>query len=641
MNTFAHLHKRRALSSSSSFTHKSPPQHSLTTSLNQRSAGSTTALSASADSGNAPVAFDLSRLPLFAQRETNPANADVDLPRQNEAGAETPLAQRIRAAIATGGHPLEGRVQRRLEQGLGANLSAVRVHSDVNASTLARSVNALAFTTGRDIFFRSGMYHPDTRRGMSLLAHEATHTLQQAAGPVSGTPGAGGINISQPGDRFERAASSAARQIAAGQVAPMRAASVSRSATGGVPLTIQRAVGFEVELNVPISLYNPGMNDNLAANVRPQNDDWANARVPVPYKQVAYSLKRNKEEPSTIYTDAHLAVVPDIGNDFVSKQRMEIVTTPIDTTNAMNITAEIATLQAEMQTFYNHIQPNNPDTARFLLPNGAGSEQRAMVGIPTSADPMGVFLPASRAKVSFAGILQATAGVYTHKLVNLHTAVAEGNSGANPAYYAALQSPKNRNQTIATNAKMIANTVYTDTNAGTLRKFNAENAQAAEALMGFLTLVAAYLLGGEASRVESSNPKNITGLFSRSAFSRIRTDGLSTKGERWVYGNATLLTKNFATATKRKLDEPLYNDPGLENNTTTVKAFLLSAFTDTHGRDPFTENESKNLLGPENLGGPKPGAVLEFRQISGAGGNPAAWATKMEEVAQDIRQLNV
>jgi hypothetical protein len=212
--------------------------------------------SASPVLGNAPVSFDLSRLPLFAQRETDLADADADRPRHEE-GSEAPLAQSIRAAIATGGHPLEGRVQRRLERGLGANLSAVCVHRDANASTLAHSVHALAFTTGRDIFFRSGMY-PDTRQGMSLLAHEATHTLQQAEGPVSGTPGAGGINISHPGDRFERAASSAARRVAAGQVAHVQAASASRLASGNVPLTIQRAVGFEVELNVPISLYNPG-----------------------------------------------------------------------------------------------------------------------------------------------------------------------------------------------------------------------------------------------------------------------------------------------------------------------------------------------------------------------------------------------
>jgi hypothetical protein len=333
--------------------------------------------------------------------------------------------------------------------------------------------------------------------------------------------------------------------------------------------------------------------------------------------------------------------VPDIGNDFVSKQRMEIVTAPIETTNAGTITTDVAALQAEMQTFYNHIQPNNPGTARFLLPNGNGSEQRAMVGIPTSADPMGAFLPADRGKVSWTGALQATAGVYTHKLVNLHTALAEGNSGANPAYYAALQSPKNRNQNIATNAKTVADTVFANTDAGSVRKFNAENTQAADALKGFLTLVAAYLLGGDTGKVQSNNPKNITGLFSRSAFSLVRMDGLSTKGERWVYGNATSLAKNFATEAKRKLDEPLYNYANLENNTTTVKAFLESAFKDPHGHDPFTETESKNLIGPENLGGPKPGPVLEFRQISGAGNTPTAWAAKMEEVAQAIRQLNV
>jgi hypothetical protein len=72
-----------------------------------------------------------------------------------------------------------------LEAGLGADLSSVRVHTGGEADHLARSVDAVAFTTGSAIFFRSGAYNPGTSVGLHLLAHEATHTMQQAAGPVA------------------------------------------------------------------------------------------------------------------------------------------------------------------------------------------------------------------------------------------------------------------------------------------------------------------------------------------------------------------------------------------------------------------------------------------------------------------------
>ena len=131
-------------------------------------------------------------------------------------GSETEpdLARRIMEASGRGA-PLGGPVQARLEEALGADLSAVRVHTDARADAMARSVDATAFTTGRDIFFREGAYAPGSSAGLHLLAHEATHTVQQAAGPVDGTPTAGGVALSQPGDRYELAADRAADRAVA------------------------------------------------------------------------------------------------------------------------------------------------------------------------------------------------------------------------------------------------------------------------------------------------------------------------------------------------------------------------------------------------------------------------------------------
>ncbi|WP_240741041.1 DUF4157 domain-containing protein [Deinococcus sp. Arct2-2] len=94
-----------------------------------------------------------------------------------------PVLQRI-AAKRGAGNPLPAAIQRHLEQGLNHDLSRVRIHNDAEANKLSKSVNALAFTTGTDIFFQSGQFNPNTQSGLELLAHEVTHAVQQSQGRV-------------------------------------------------------------------------------------------------------------------------------------------------------------------------------------------------------------------------------------------------------------------------------------------------------------------------------------------------------------------------------------------------------------------------------------------------------------------------
>lgn len=61
------------------------------------------------------------------------------------------------------------------------DFTQVRVHDDARAAASARSVNALAYTVGRDIVFGEGQYEPGTVNGKRLLAHELTHVVQQQA----------------------------------------------------------------------------------------------------------------------------------------------------------------------------------------------------------------------------------------------------------------------------------------------------------------------------------------------------------------------------------------------------------------------------------------------------------------------------
>ena len=100
-----------------------------------------------------------------------------------ESEATQPVMQRIQARRGSG-NPLPEAIQRHLEQGLNHDLSAVRIHDDQEADKMAKKVNAVAFTTGQDIYFRSGKFNPNSQSGLELLAHEVTHTVQQARGEV-------------------------------------------------------------------------------------------------------------------------------------------------------------------------------------------------------------------------------------------------------------------------------------------------------------------------------------------------------------------------------------------------------------------------------------------------------------------------
>ena len=72
----------------------------------------------------------------------------------------------------------------------------VRVHDDAGADDAARKIDALAFTRGNDIYFRSGAYDPTSQPGKKLLAHELAHVVQQRPGiNRKAAPGLGGTVI--------------------------------------------------------------------------------------------------------------------------------------------------------------------------------------------------------------------------------------------------------------------------------------------------------------------------------------------------------------------------------------------------------------------------------------------------------------
>jgi hypothetical protein len=92
--------------------------------------------------------------------------------------ASTDLESAINNAKGSG-QPIEASLQESMGQAMGADFSQVRVHTDAQSDQLNQSIQAKAFTTGQDVFFRQGAYEPRSRGGQELIAHELTHVVQQ------------------------------------------------------------------------------------------------------------------------------------------------------------------------------------------------------------------------------------------------------------------------------------------------------------------------------------------------------------------------------------------------------------------------------------------------------------------------------
>ena len=86
-----------------------------------------------------------------------------------------------------GGQTMADNIRHPMEVAFGTDFSGVKVHTDSQSDQLNRSIQARAFTTGQDVFFRQGEYNPGSRGGQELLAHELTHVVQQNGGAVHST----------------------------------------------------------------------------------------------------------------------------------------------------------------------------------------------------------------------------------------------------------------------------------------------------------------------------------------------------------------------------------------------------------------------------------------------------------------------
>ena len=96
---------------------------------------------------NAPTSLRSSRIRRAGSHVAAPT-VDVDELRSPSAGA-----------------PIPTEIRTRLGDSLDADLSAVRIHDDPAAHSLAASLGARALTSGHHIWFRDGPYAPGSASG--------------------------------------------------------------------------------------------------------------------------------------------------------------------------------------------------------------------------------------------------------------------------------------------------------------------------------------------------------------------------------------------------------------------------------------------------------------------------------------------
>ena len=112
--------------------------------------------------------------PKKKEEETIQRKASSD----REVSGAPPIVDEV---LQSSGEPLDPATRRFMEERFGYDFSRVRIHAGARAAQSSRSINALAYTVGRDVVFGEGQYAPTTVQGRKLLAHELAHTAQQGS----------------------------------------------------------------------------------------------------------------------------------------------------------------------------------------------------------------------------------------------------------------------------------------------------------------------------------------------------------------------------------------------------------------------------------------------------------------------------
>lgn len=276
----------------------------------------------------------------------------VSLSRQESSpqSVPAPVEDRIQQARG-GGHPLDNDARGQMEKAFGADFGGVHVHTDAEADMLSRSLNARAFATGQDIFFRQGAYDPGSTAGRELLAHELTHVVQQNGSKVQAK-----LTVSSPGDRFEQEADQVARAIIQQEQMPATQPSSATTAIDPEAQQVNKDGSEEALKTKPVS---------REIHRQPQEEEEVAQRRSQPSRL----LRQEQEEESV---QAKVARVP------VQRQ-------------ADNEQEEIAQEQAEAPSIQRFVEEKEQTTSQAMpnlapvRPDAQSGNSPLMTAEPTSA----------------------------------------------------------------------------------------------------------------------------------------------------------------------------------------------------------------------------------------------------------------
>jgi len=147
----------------------------------------------------------------------------------------------VHEVLNSPGQALDRETQSFMEPRFGHDFSGVRVHTDERAAESARSVNALAYTVGRDIVLGAGQYAPTTMAGRRLLAHELAHTIQQSNTGSVVQRLAGKLQVNTLGDAYKQEADAAASLVVASPTRQNMPVSLNQRNNWRIPVLQRKA----------------------------------------------------------------------------------------------------------------------------------------------------------------------------------------------------------------------------------------------------------------------------------------------------------------------------------------------------------------------------------------------------------------
>jgi Domain of unknown function (DUF4157) len=354
-----------------------------------------------------------------------------------------------------GGSPLAASTRQSLEPLFGVNFDGVRIHADAQSDRLAREFEARAFTFGQDIHFAHGEYRPGDRAGLSLLAHELTHTIQQRGAPAGVTDAP--LEIDPVDSLFEVEAEAAARRVLDSQPIAVRPGGLSTQYVGRVQRQATSGATTEsatrtIDENTHVSITRTLTPRPCEANPRTEStarrdifywDREANAvgmRYSLCHGRVRLSTGASVEYGELVRTGENLLDTlrtnPAAGSDIGGLLQNAIDTTHVTTRGEINLTVD-GILSAQVTgsvTVGTTDQHYNVRGVLTITPNGVSF--RITGGIDVSRTPL-----QSTSTYTLEGSATTSFGAITLRYNQIDTSAVGGTSSTDRSISATATIP--------------------------------------------------------------------------------------------------------------------------------------------------------------------------------------------------------